>query len=60
MTHTRWAVERGYGEIADLERIEEHGRMADTRPEEVSDHARKRREDEVGTRGSGSLAGTSS
>jgi len=49
----RWAVERGYGESADLERIEENGRMAGARPEEVSDHAKKRQEDEVGTLGSG-------
>ncbi len=49
----RWAVERGYGEIADLERIEEQGRMAGARPEEVSDRAKKRQEDEVGTLGSG-------
>ncbi len=49
----RWAVERGYGESADLERVEENGRMAGARPEEVSDHAKKRQEDEVGTLGSG-------
>jgi tRNA-splicing ligase RtcB len=28
----RWAVERGWGVAADLERIEEQGRMADARP----------------------------
>ena len=49
----RWAVERGYGERADLERVEEKGCMAGARPEEVSDHAKKRQQDEVGTLGSG-------
>lgn len=31
----RWAVERGYGEPADLERIEEHGCMAGAQPREA-------------------------
>jgi tRNA-splicing ligase RtcB len=49
----RWAVERGYGIPEDLERIEEHGCMAGARPEEVSQHAKNRQRDEVGTLGSG-------
>jgi tRNA-splicing ligase RtcB len=49
----RWAVEKGYGERGDLERIEEGGRMEDARPEAVSDRARARMRDEVGTLGSG-------
>ncbi len=49
----RWAVERGYGTAADLERIEEHGCMQGADPAEVSDHAKKRQEEEVGTLGSG-------
>jgi tRNA-splicing ligase RtcB len=49
----RWAVERGYGTAADLERIEEHGCMAGAQPEEVSDHAKTRQRDEMGTLGSG-------
>jgi tRNA-splicing ligase RtcB len=48
-----WAVERGYGERSDLEWIEEGGRMADARPESVSDRAKMRMRDEVGTLGSG-------
>jgi tRNA-splicing ligase RtcB len=48
-----WAVERGYGTRADLDRIEEHGRMADARPGEVSDKAKRRQQDEMGTLGSG-------
>ncbi len=49
----RWAVERGYGTAADLERIEEHGCMAGAKPDEVSDRAKKRQCDEMGTLGSG-------
>ncbi|MBI4384785.1 MAG: RtcB family protein [Nitrospinae bacterium] len=49
----QWAVSRGYGFKADLERIEERGAMADARPEEVSDQAKKRQRDEMGTLGSG-------
>jgi tRNA-splicing ligase RtcB len=49
----RWAVERGYGTAADLNRIEEHGCMAGARPEEVSVHAKRRQQDEMGTLGSG-------
>ena len=48
-----WAVERGWGERADLERIEEHGRMAGARPECVSGRARERQRAEMGTLGSG-------
>ncbi|MFQ6023406.1 MAG: RtcB family protein, partial [Acidiferrobacterales bacterium] len=49
----RWAVEQGYGEPEDLERIEEHGRMQGAMPEKVSEHAKKRQRDEMGTLGSG-------
>jgi tRNA-splicing ligase RtcB len=49
----RWAVARGYGTPQDLERIEEHGCMQGADPDEVSDHAKKRQEEEVGTLGSG-------
>ncbi len=48
-----WAVEQGYGEAADLERIEEHGRMAGADPHAVSEQARKRQRNEMGTLGSG-------
>ncbi|QSA97525.1 RtcB family protein [Methylococcus sp. EFPC2] len=48
-----WAVEQGWGEARDLERIEEHGRMQGARPEEVSDHAKERQREEMGTLGSG-------
>src|SRR5512143_1368283 len=36
----RWAVARGYGTPADLERIEEHGCMAGAEPGEVSEQAK--------------------
>ena len=49
----RWAVERGWGRAEDLERIEEHGAMKGAEPRQVSQHAKKRQRDEMGTLGSG-------
>ena len=49
----QWAVDRGYGLAADLERIEEHGRMSGARADEVSTDAKHRQRDEMGTLGSG-------
>jgi tRNA-splicing ligase RtcB len=49
----RWAVKRGYGRDEDLARIEEQGRMAGADPSQVSDHAKRRQRDEMGTLGSG-------
>jgi tRNA-splicing ligase RtcB len=49
----QWAVERGWGEPADLERVEERGRMAGAQPGHVSEQAKKRQRDEMGTLGSG-------
>jgi tRNA-splicing ligase RtcB len=49
----RWAVERGYGRREDLARLEEGGRMRDARPDCVSERAKHRMRDEVGTLGSG-------
>jgi tRNA-splicing ligase RtcB (3'-phosphate/5'-hydroxy nucleic acid ligase) len=49
----RWAVERGYGTHEDLDRIEERGCMAGAMPGQVSAHAKKRQQDEMGTLGSG-------
>jgi tRNA-splicing ligase RtcB len=48
-----WAVQRGWGESADLERIEEHGQMRHAKPGNVSAQAKKRQRDEMGTLGSG-------
>ncbi|WP_298359323.1 RtcB family protein [Rhodoblastus sp.] len=49
----RWAVAQGWGEPDDLERIEENGRMAGARPDFVSDRAKQRQREEMGTLGSG-------
>ncbi|NCA68887.1 MAG: RtcB family protein [Sphingobacteriia bacterium] len=49
----RWAVEQGYGEPADLERIEENGCMAGADPDQVSKQAKERQLQEMGTLGSG-------
>jgi tRNA-splicing ligase RtcB len=49
----RWAIERGWGETRDLERIEEAGCTAGARPECVSDRAKERQRREMGTLGSG-------
>jgi tRNA-splicing ligase RtcB (3'-phosphate/5'-hydroxy nucleic acid ligase) len=48
-----WAVERGWGEARDLERIEEHGVASDARPDCVSERAKHRQRREMGTLGSG-------
>ena len=49
----RWAAKLGYGSEADLPRIEEHGCMRGAEPREVSDQAKRRQRDEMGTLGSG-------
>lgn len=49
----RWAVARGFGTQADLEATEEAGCMAGAEPSLVSDSAKRRQRDEIGTLGSG-------
>jgi tRNA-splicing ligase RtcB len=49
----RWAVEHGWGSAEDLERIEEHGQMQGAVPANVSERAKRRQRDEMGTLGSG-------
>ena len=49
----RWAVQRGYGTEADLDRVEEHGCMSGAVASVVSVRARRRQQDEMGTLGSG-------
>lgn len=49
----RWAVEQGWGEERDLSRIEEQGRIEGARPGSVSERAKKRQRQEMGTLGSG-------
>ena len=48
-----WAVQEGYGSPADLETTESHGCLADADPNKVSDQAKKRGRDQLGTIGSG-------
>jgi tRNA-splicing ligase RtcB len=48
-----WAVQRGWGEPADLERVEEGGHMKHAKPGAVSAQAKRRQRDEMGTLGSG-------
>ena len=48
-----WAVSQGYGYTADLERMEEHGRMEGACAGFVSDRAKMRQRKEMGTLGSG-------
>jgi tRNA-splicing ligase RtcB len=49
----QWAVKQGYGAEADLARIEEYGCVAGADPAAVSEQAKKRQRDEMGTLGSG-------
>jgi tRNA-splicing ligase RtcB len=49
----RWAVESGYGLPEDLDRIEERGCMMGALPANVSELAKKRQKEEMGTLGSG-------
>ncbi len=49
----RWAVSQGYGSEDDLVFTEENGSMPGAMPEKVSDKAKKRQQEEMGTLGSG-------
>lgn len=49
----KWCVEHGYGWKEDIERIEEYGMIKGANPEKVSDKARQRGMDQIGTLGSG-------
>lgn len=48
-----WAVEEGYGTPRDLEYTESHGCLPGADPNKVSDQAKKRGRDQLGTIGSG-------
>lgn len=50
---SRWAVEKGYGETADIEVTEENGRMSNADPDKVSRRAKQRGLPQLGTLGSG-------
>jgi tRNA-splicing ligase RtcB len=49
----RWAVERGFGEMEDLARVEENGVAAGALGDAVSEKAKIRQRQEMGTLGSG-------
>jgi tRNA-splicing ligase RtcB len=49
----RWAVQRGWGTDADLVRVEERGCMGGAEPAYVSEKAKLRQREEMGTLGSG-------
>jgi tRNA-splicing ligase RtcB len=49
----RWAVAQGYGSSDDLAHIEEHGCITGADPDALSQRARDRQRDEMGTLGSG-------
>ncbi len=53
MGGARWAVEQGFGSEDELEFVEEHGCMAGAVPANVSQLAKARQRDEMGTLGSG-------
>ena len=52
-TGARWAVKAGYGTEADLNFIEEHGCLQGADPSTVSQRAKQRGKDQLGTLGSG-------
>ena len=49
----KWAVAIGYGRREDLQRVEEDGCIPGALPDEVSERAKKRQREEMGTLGSG-------
>jgi len=49
----RWAVQAGFGSDSDLDHIEVGGRMADADPDQVSERARQRGADQLGSLGGG-------
>ena len=49
----KWAVDRGYGEVRDLEVTEENGSMQGADPEKVSAKAKQRGAPQLGTLGAG-------
>jgi tRNA-splicing ligase RtcB (3'-phosphate/5'-hydroxy nucleic acid ligase) len=49
----RWAIDRGYGTLDDLDHIEERGTLPGAEPSLVSERARERGQAQLGTLGSG-------
>lgn len=50
---SQWALKNGYATAMDLERTEENGRLSGADPSKVSDRAKKRGLDQIGTLGAG-------
>jgi len=50
---SRWAIQQGFGEAADLEHTEDHGCMPDADPDVISPRALDRGRKQLGTLGSG-------
>jgi tRNA-splicing ligase RtcB len=50
---SRWAVEKGYGRLEDLDTTEERGEMKEVSPDYISARAKERGTPQVGTLGSG-------
>jgi len=48
-----YAVKKGFGEVKDLDNIEENGRFKIANPKKVSEKAKKRGQNQLGTLGSG-------
>lgn len=49
----RWAIDEGYGEIKDLDHIESNGSLLNADPLAISEHAKFRGRDQLGTMGGG-------
>lgn len=49
----RWLVKEGYGEEADLKHCESNGCISDADPQMVSEHAKARGSEQIGTMGAG-------
>ncbi|MBI3396321.1 MAG: RtcB family protein, partial [Spirochaetia bacterium] len=49
----RWAVQQGFGQKQDLDFLESRGELAEADPSAVSDHAKQRGKNQVGTIGAG-------
>ena len=52
-TGVNWALKRGYGQKDDVRNIESNGSLAEADPSKVSDQAKRRGHDQVGTMGAG-------
>jgi len=52
-TGAQWAIIRGFGPADDLRRTESNGMIPDAEPDRISNEARRRQRDEMGTLGSG-------